>query len=70
MHEHRLPNGMVLNLVDGVTLTPEEDEVLAAHLEIFIRYEKERRAALTPRERRSEKQAWLAAAGRTVRGRG
>jgi|tagenome__1003787_1003787.scaffolds.fasta_scaffold20877898_4 hypothetical protein len=70
MHEHRLPNGMVLNLVDGVTLTSEEEEVLAAYLTVFVRHEKERLAAQTPRERRAEKEAWLVAARRTVRGRG
>jgi hypothetical protein len=70
MREHRLPNGMILDLVDGVTLTPEEDEVLAAYLTIFIRYEKERLAALNTRERRAEKQAWLEAARHAVRGRG
>jgi hypothetical protein len=68
---HRLPNsGLELDLAPGKTLTPEQEAVLDAYLPIVVRHEQERRAAQTPRERASERQAWLAAAQQGTRGRG
>lgn len=67
---HRLPDGTVIELVDGATLSPEEEDALVAYLPIVRQQERERRAVLTPRERAGEPKAWLAAAERGVRARG
>lgn len=66
---HRLPDGTIIDLVPGATLTPEEGAALAAYLPLVKRNEAERRAEQTPRERANEKHAWRAAV-RGPRGRG
>lgn len=70
MTSHVLRCGLVLELRDGVTLTPEEEEMLDAYLPAFIQQEKGRQAAQPPGERAAERQAWVAAAASDVRGRG
>lgn len=67
---HRLPSGLELDLVEGEKLTPDEEAALDAYIPIVIRTERERRAALTPRERAAEPKAWRAAVYGAPRGRG
>jgi hypothetical protein len=70
MTSHRLPDGTILELRPGQTITQEELDALAADLPTYRRAERERRAAMTPREWADEPKAWLAAVERGVRARG
>jgi hypothetical protein len=70
MTSYEFDDGTVFELFPGQTVSEEELELIAAYARLWRRAERERRAAMTPRERRDEQKAWLAVAERGVRARG